>query len=71
VLAQYPFLVPDSETIRDSAAPRETLSLLFIGLCVGTLILAPALRYLYGIFTMKKPVVATGNRATRRRKAKP
>jgi cytochrome d ubiquinol oxidase subunit II len=70
VLSQYPFIVPDTQTIRDSAAPRETLTLLFIGLAVGTLILAPALRYLYGIFTAKAEVIPTGNRAQRRRRAK-
>jgi len=70
VLSQYPFIVPDTETIRDSAAPRETLTLLFIGLAVGTLILAPALRYLYGIFTTRADVIPTGNRAQRRRRAK-
>jgi cytochrome d ubiquinol oxidase subunit II len=70
VLSQYPFIVPDSETIRDSAAPRETLTLLFIGLAVGTLILAPALRYLYGLFAVNTDTAAKGTRAQRRRRAK-
>jgi cytochrome d ubiquinol oxidase subunit II len=69
VLSQYPFIVPDTQTIRDSAAPRETLTLLFIGLAVGTLILAPALRYLYRIFAVQ-PESTSGNRAERRRRAK-
>ena len=70
VLSQYPFVVPDTLTIRDSVAPRATLTLLFIGLAVGTLILAPALRYLYGIFAVQPEEVAGRNRGERRRKAK-
>ncbi|HEY4303669.1 MAG TPA: cytochrome d ubiquinol oxidase subunit II [Gemmatimonadaceae bacterium] len=70
VLSQYPYIVPDTSTIRDSAAPPETLTLLLIGLTGGTLILAPALRYLYGIFTVKPPIARRGTRAERRRKAK-
>lgn len=71
VLAQYPFIVPETTTIRDAAAPRETLSLLFIGLAVGTLILAPALRYLFRLFGGEGTVAApAGNRAQRRRRTK-
>jgi cytochrome d ubiquinol oxidase subunit II len=68
VLSQYPFIVPETSTIRDSAAPRETLSLLFIGLAVGTLLLAPSLRYLFRLFAT--PVAPEGNRAQRRRREK-
>jgi cytochrome d ubiquinol oxidase subunit II len=50
VLAQYPYVVPTSLTIRDAAAPRETLVLLVIGLAVGTAVLVPSLRYLYKLF---------------------
>jgi cytochrome d ubiquinol oxidase subunit II len=50
VLAQYPYVIPISLTIRDAAAPRETLILLVIGLGVGTAILVPSLRYLYKLF---------------------
>jgi cytochrome d ubiquinol oxidase subunit II len=50
VLAQYPYVVPTSLTIRDAAAPRETLTLLVVGLAAGTAILVPSLRYLYKLF---------------------
>jgi cytochrome d ubiquinol oxidase subunit II len=69
VLSQYPFIVPETVSIRDGAAPRETLSLLFIGLAVGTLVLAPSLRYLFRLFAT--PVAPEGKRAVRRRREKP
>jgi cytochrome bd ubiquinol oxidase subunit II len=50
-LAQYPFIVPPSVTIRSSAAGPLTLRLLVIGLIVGTLVLVPSLRLLYRTFT--------------------
>jgi cytochrome d ubiquinol oxidase subunit II len=50
-LSQYPYIVPDVATIRSSAAPRPTLVLVVVGLAVGTAILAPALRYLFALFT--------------------
>ena len=49
-LAQYPFIIPDTLTIDDAAAPRATLVLLLIGLAGGTLVLVPALRYLFALF---------------------
>lgn len=70
VLSQYPYIVPDTATIRDSAAPRPTLVLLFMGLCAGTLILAPALRYLFRLFATDGTTSPAGNRAERRRRAK-
>jgi cytochrome d ubiquinol oxidase subunit II len=70
VLSQYPFIVPETQTIRQSAAPRPTLALLFIGLAVGTLILAPALRYLFQLFAADGATPAKGTRAERRRRAK-
>ena len=70
VLSQYPYVVPDTATIRDSAAPRPTLVLLFMGLCIGTLILVPALRYLFRLFAADGPTIPAGNRAERRRRRK-
>lgn len=70
VLSQYPYIVPDTAPIRESAAPRETLVLLFIGLSVGTLILVPALRYLFRLFASAGVVAPAGNRAARRRRTK-
>ena len=49
-LAQLPYIVPPTLTIRDAASPPTTLTLLFIGLCAGFVILIPSLRYLYRIF---------------------
>jgi cytochrome bd ubiquinol oxidase subunit II len=49
-ISQYPFLVPNTITIEDAAAPRPTLVLLALGLAVGAAILLPSLRYLLRIF---------------------
>lgn len=48
--AQFPFVIPPSLSIRQAAAPTLTLGLLLVGLVVGTLILAPSLRFLYRTF---------------------
>jgi cytochrome bd ubiquinol oxidase subunit II len=52
-LAQYPYILPDTLTISDAAAPRVTLRLLLIGLGVGAAILIPSLRYLFKTFAGK------------------
>jgi cytochrome d ubiquinol oxidase subunit II len=49
-LAQYPYVVPPSLTIRDAAAPSVTLELLLVGLVVGALVLIPSLRFLFKTF---------------------
>jgi cytochrome bd ubiquinol oxidase subunit II len=49
-LAQFPFLIPTTLTIRQAAAPRITLELLVIGLAAGAVILVPSLRYLFRTF---------------------
>ena len=54
VLVQYPFVVPPTLTIRDTAAPRATLELLMAALVGGALILFPALAYLYRTFASAK-----------------
>lgn len=64
VWSQYPFIVPTTLTIHDAAAPRETLVLLLVGLIVGTAILLPALRYLFGIFGKPGANEATQTHAT-------
>jgi cytochrome d ubiquinol oxidase subunit II len=48
--AQFPYVIPTKLTIRDAAAPRETLDLLLIGLIVGSIVLIPSLVYLYRTF---------------------
>ena len=45
-IAQYPWMIPDELTIRATAAPRETLTLLLAILGMGALILVPSLAYL-------------------------
>lgn len=49
-LAQIPYLIPPTITIRGAASPPQTLTLLLVGLCAGFVILIPSLRYLYHTF---------------------
>jgi cytochrome d ubiquinol oxidase subunit II len=49
-LAQYPFLIPPTLTISNSAAPEATLRLVVIGLVIGGALLLPSLWYLFHIF---------------------
>lgn len=57
-LAQFPFVIPTTLTIRQAAAPRITLELLVTGLAAGAVILLPSLRYLFRMFKGRtaKPV---------------
>jgi cytochrome bd ubiquinol oxidase subunit II len=50
VLAQYPFLIRPDVTVQSAAAPAATLRLLVALLCLGALVLFPALGYLYSVF---------------------
>jgi cytochrome d ubiquinol oxidase subunit II len=50
VLTQYPFLVRPDVTVQSAAAPAATLRLLIVLLCVGALVLFPALGYLFSVF---------------------
>jgi cytochrome d ubiquinol oxidase subunit II len=50
VLAQYPYIIPMTISIRQASAPRVTLTLLLIGLVGGALVLIPSLRYLMHTF---------------------
>lgn len=58
-VAQFPFLIPTTLTIRQAAAPRITLELLVIGLAAGAVILVPSLRYLFRTF--KRQPAQTGS----------
>lgn len=49
-LAQYPFIIPNTLTIHNAAAPSVTLKLLLIGLAGGAVVLLPSLRYLFRTF---------------------
>jgi cytochrome d ubiquinol oxidase subunit II len=50
VVVQYPYVIPPSQTLSATAAPRITLVLLLYGLIGGSLILFPSLVYLYRTF---------------------
>ena len=56
VLAQAPYVVPPTLTVRGTAAPRITLELLVAALAAGAVILIPALAYLYRTFTAERKV---------------
>ena len=53
-IAQYPYVIPFTLTIRDAAAPWPTLELLLGCLAVGSLILLPSLAYLFRTFSSSK-----------------
>jgi cytochrome bd ubiquinol oxidase subunit II len=50
VMADYPYLVPPTLTIRDAAAPAVTLRLTLIALGAGAVLLVPSLLYLFRVF---------------------
>jgi cytochrome bd ubiquinol oxidase subunit II len=58
-LAQYPYLIPPSLSIRDAAAPRITLELLLWALVGGSIILIPSLFYLLRTFAASREPVAS------------
>ena len=62
VIVQYPFVIPPSVTLRGAAAPRATLLLLLYAILAGSVILLPALAYLYRTFT---PAPDSGGRSGR------
>jgi cytochrome d ubiquinol oxidase subunit II len=49
-MAQYPYLLPPTFTVANTAAPDSTLRLTLIVLAVGGLVLLPSLWYLFQIF---------------------
>jgi cytochrome bd ubiquinol oxidase subunit II len=63
VVAQYPFLIPPTLTIREAAAPAVTLKLLLVGLVVGAAILVPSLRYLFKTFSSPDGTAEKGSTA--------
>jgi cytochrome bd ubiquinol oxidase subunit II len=65
--AQYPYIQPPAVTIADAAASRTTQVTMLVSLLIGTMLLAPALAYLYVLFQRgHKPVAdpAAPDRAT-------
>ena len=59
-LAQYPFVIPPTLTIRNAAAPAATLELLIAGLVGGALILIPSLGFLFKTFA-SAPATGAGS----------
>ena len=53
-IAQYPYLIPFTHTIRDSAAAPITLELLLACLALGGVMLIPSLGYLFRTFAGSK-----------------
>jgi len=51
--SQYPYIIPETLTIRGASAPTLTLRLLLVGLSVGGMILIPSLLYLFRTFAPK------------------
>jgi cytochrome bd ubiquinol oxidase subunit II len=60
VIVQYPFIIPPSLTLQAAAAPRATLRLLLYAVLAGSVILLPALAYLYRTFASTR---ASGDHA--------
>ncbi len=56
--AQYPYLLPPRLTIADAAAPRATLGALTVSLLIGSVLLVPALVFLYTLFQRAVPYPA-------------
>jgi cytochrome d ubiquinol oxidase subunit II len=54
--AQYPYLLTPYLTIADGAAPRATLVALTASLLLGSVLLVPALVFLYALFQRPEPV---------------
>jgi len=50
LIAQYPYLIPRTLTIRGAAAPAVTMRLLALGLAAGAVVLLPSLRYMLRTF---------------------
>jgi cytochrome bd ubiquinol oxidase subunit II len=48
--AQYPYIVPPDLTIANAAATRTTLITMLVSLLIGSVLLIPALVYLYTLF---------------------
>ncbi len=53
-LSEYPYLIPDTMTIRDAAAPMLTLRILLAGLAIGAIVLLPSLRYMHRTFVARE-----------------
>ena len=50
-MAQYPYLLPPYLTIEEAARGRATLVAMLVALVLGSLVLVPALVYMYVLFS--------------------
>lgn len=57
-VAQYPYLLPPALTIDQAARGRATLVAMLVSLIVGSVVLVPALAYLYWLFQRGRPAGA-------------
>ncbi len=62
--AQYPYLLPPRLTIEDAAAGRPTLVAMLVALVVGSMLLVPALVYLYRLFQRAGTPAPHGSRGS-------
>ena len=58
--AQYPYIHPPGVTIAGAAAHRTTLITLLVSLLIGSVLLIPALLYLYTLFQRSHHRTAAG-----------
>ena len=58
-VAQYPYLLVPEVTIEEAAGGRATLVAMLVALVGGSLILVPALVYLYVLFQRSQPNVSS------------
>jgi cytochrome d ubiquinol oxidase subunit II len=59
-VAQYPYVLLPGLTIEQAAGGRATLVAMLVALVVGSLVLVPALVYLYALFQRREPQQAAG-----------
>jgi len=62
--AQYPYVLPPTLTIEQAARGRTTLVVMLVALVIGSLILIPALYYLYTLFQRGAPTRASEGAAS-------
>jgi cytochrome bd-type quinol oxidase subunit 2 len=63
-VAQYPYILVPDLTIEEAATGRATLQAMLLALAVGSLILVPALVYLYVLFQRSPPRQAVPSEVT-------
>jgi cytochrome d ubiquinol oxidase subunit II len=69
--AQYPYVLPPELTIEEAARGRATLVAMLVSLVIGSLVLVPALYYLYSLFQRAQPHVPSADPASLHRPSAP